>query len=442
MRVLVLFLLVAASFFLLVRFYPSTEVEGAEEEPAAEAAVPAEGPATGFLERERVPAPAPRPVAAGAEEPAKSTPKEAAPGASWLASVEPPAPKRPGEIAVASTLVHGRLDDVRSALGAAEGYPQAQRDLVESFARAYEGDPRGGFDQASRIDGAALTAREKELLQAVLSEDAGESSWLEDGTPESTTVLAMEMLLESRRATRLLEAGRAPEAARAFSRLILTELDAPWPASHALLGGWSESLDRAQARNRWHPKGDWPGEEITVQPGDNAIAIRKRYLARHPDRIMCAGLILRANAIHGYLQPGQVLRIPTDPVDVLVDLEDRWAVYRIGGEVAGSWPVGIGRPGEETPPGRYTVGNKLTNPPWMRAGQETIPFGDPRNPLGTRWLGWFMDGVRTSYGFHGTKDPDSVGKPSSDGCIRFRNEDVEELFEILPEGAPILVREH
>ena len=156
---------------------------------------------------------------------------------------------------------------------------------------------------------------------------------------------------------------------------------------------------------------------------------------------MCTGLIERANRLNGFLQPGQVLRVPTESVRVLVDLSACWALYLIGDEVAGSWPVGIGRSGEETPTGEYQAGDKLENPPWMKTGQPMVPFGDPANPLGTRWIGWFQRGVKTSYGFHGTTEPESIGQPSSDGCVRFHNADVEELFRILPEGTPILVRE-
>jgi lipoprotein-anchoring transpeptidase ErfK/SrfK len=108
--------------------------------------------------------------------------------------------------------------------------------------------------------------------------------------------------------------------------------------------------------------------------------------------------------------------------------------------VASAWPVGVGRPGEETPPGDYTVQNKIENPPWMKEGQEPIPFGDPGNPLGTRWIGWSKEGGKTSYGFHGTWQPESIGQAASDGCVRFLNEDVEELFQILPEGAPIRIQ--
>ena len=100
-----------------------------------------------------------------------------------------------------------------------------------------------------------------------------------------------------------------------------------------------------------------------------------------------------------------------------------------------------GRPGEETPPGEYTVGDKSENPAWSRIGKPIIPFGDPRNPLGTRWMGWFRDGFKTSYGFHGTSEPESVGQASSDGCIRLLRDDVERMFDILPIGARVIVRE-
>jgi len=250
----------------------------------------------------------------------------------------------------------------------------------------------------------------------------------------------MEMVLLVREAREALEARDFPGAARAYSTLLKAEIQAPWEADRGRLAEWTAGLDQAQREYRWSPRGEWPSVEVVVQPGGSLTEVRVQYLKDHPDGRICTGLIERANRLKGYLQPNQVLRIPTDPVQILVDLPSRWALYLMGDEVAAAWPVGIGRPGEETPPGAYTVRNKLENPPWMKEGQEPIPYGDPRNPLGTRWMGWSLDGERTSYGFHGTWDPDSVGQASSDGCIRFRNEDVEVLFQILPEGAPIRIQ--
>ena len=40
----------------------------------------------------------------------------------------------------------------------------------------------------------------------------------------------------------------------------------------------------------------------------------------------------------------------------------------------------------------------------------------------------------------GTNDPDGVGGKVSAGCIRMRNEDVEELYELLPVGSRVVVQ--
>ena len=61
------------------------------------------------------------------------------------------------------------------------------------------------------------------------------------------------------------------------------------------------------------------------------------------------------------------------------------------------------------------------NPPWnvpqsAWAGDlagETIPGGDPRNPLVARWIGF-----NGSVGFHGTASAGSLGTAASHGCIR------------------------
>ena len=42
---------------------------------------------------------------------------------------------------------------------------------------------------------------------------------------------------------------------------------------------------------------------------------------------------------------------------------------------------------------------------------------------------------------HGTKHEDRVGTPDSHGCIRMRNADVIELFQLVDEGTPVLIEE-
>ena len=103
------------------------------------------------------------------------------------------------------------------------------------------------------------------------------------------------------------------------------------------------------------------------------------------------------------------------------------------GEVYKKYPVALGKSSSPTPDYKFTIINKLVNPYWGGIGGKYTPIkgGDPKNPLGRRWLGLSTDKY-WGYGIHGNADPFSIGKYISAGCIRMINEDVEELFEYIP----------
>jgi lipoprotein-anchoring transpeptidase ErfK/SrfK len=84
--------------------------------------------------------------------------------------------------------------------------------------------------------------------------------------------------------------------------------------------------------------------------------------------------------------------------------------------------------------GAFKILVKLENPVWYKAGA-VIPPESPDNVLGTRWMGFDLEG----YGIHGTVDPDKIGQQVTSGCIRMRNEEVEELYKIVPRGTPVTV---
>lgn len=42
---------------------------------------------------------------------------------------------------------------------------------------------------------------------------------------------------------------------------------------------------------------------------------------------------------------------------------------------------------------------------------------------------------------HGTNDEQSIGRPASHGCVRLRNRDVIDLFDLVPEGTPVWIEE-
>jgi hypothetical protein len=237
------------------------------------------------------------------------------------------------------------------------------------------------------------------------------------------------------------------------------ELTADWPTHTEALKSWAKQLNEAQGFHRWSDRGGWPSAEYVVKPGDSLIKIRKHIIAERPELNLCTGLIARANQLRdeNQIRPGDKLRIPLDPVHTRVDLSARFLLYYHGEEMVCAWPVTIGRDGR-TIPGEYTVGAnkpgknaKAKNPPWwyQKSGYEPvaddadpsgrgyIAFGHPENPLGTRWIEWKPS---NGLGFHGTKEEGLIGEEASQGCIRLRNQDVEVLYDILPEGSPILVQ--
>ncbi|GEN52221.1 L,D-transpeptidase family protein [Halobacillus faecis] len=111
------------------------------------------------------------------------------------------------------------------------------------------------------------------------------------------------------------------------------------------------------------------------------------------------------------------------------------------GKLQKVFPVATGRTRNMTPEGKFTLVNKVKNRPWYKEG---IPGGDPRNPLGARWLGINVPGDwgHTSgnvYGIHGTNQPSSIGTYASSGCIRMYNEDVIWLFDRADKNIPVYI---
>jgi hypothetical protein len=249
---------------------------------------------------------------------------------------------------------------------------------------------------------------------------------------------AMRMVLLAEAMGRADQAGQHSHTALNASELMDLELAAPWAPHRSALLDWSEVLNGAQDRHRLHPEGVWSSMPYMVESGDNLVGIRKKFMQRHPELRICVGLLRWVNATGKYLHPGQTLRIPTDASSVEIHLDARLLVYRHGTEMVRAWEVGIGMQGHETPLGEFVIGDKEFEPSWPGQGK-LLPYGDPDNPLGTRWLGWNRGGEKSSFGIHGTREPEGVGGRVSYGCVRMCNGDVEELFELLPRGSRVRV---
>ncbi|NLE65506.1 MAG: LysM peptidoglycan-binding domain-containing protein, partial [Elusimicrobia bacterium] len=127
-----------------------------------------------------------------------------------------------------------------------------------------------------------------------------------------------------------------------------------------------------------------------VVPGDTLGKISKRYN-------VTMDLIRASNNLKGdVIRVGQKLRIWTGKFTVLVDKSRNTLMLKNNGEVCKVYSVSTGI-GNSTPVGTFKIVTRLENPVWFRTGA-VIPPESPENVLGTRWMGFDIEG----YGIHGT----------------------------------------
>jgi L,D-transpeptidase ErfK/SrfK len=119
---------------------------------------------------------------------------------------------------------------------------------------------------------------------------------------------------------------------------------------------------------------------------------------------------------------------------IVINLPSRTLELYSQGSLVKVYRVAIGKPSTPTPLGEFSVFEKEVDPWWFppRTG-EAVPSG-PANPLGYRWMGF-----SPLYGIHGTNAPWAIGQAVSNGCVRMFEEDVEELFDVVPYGTPVRV---
>jgi lipoprotein-anchoring transpeptidase ErfK/SrfK len=113
---------------------------------------------------------------------------------------------------------------------------------------------------------------------------------------------------------------------------------------------------------------------------------------------------------------------------ILVSIPDRKLAVMESDRVVRVFATAVGAPRTPSPAGSFTIVQRIPDPTWYGPGK-VVPPGKC-NPLGTRWLGLSLKG----YGIHGTNAPSSIGRNASHGCIRMRNRDVEQLFEMVAVG--------
>ena len=165
----------------------------------------------------------------------------------------------------------------------------------------------------------------------------------------------------------------------------------------------------------------------TVKSGDSLAKIANKFDTT-------VNLIKRANGLKSnIIRPGQKLKVNTCVFSLVVDKSQNILLLNRKDEIVKTYIVSTGED-NSTPVGTFKIVNKIVDPAWFRVGA-VIPAGSPENILGSRWMGFDVQG----YGIHGTTDPDNLGKQVTMGCVRMRNEEVEELFDLIPTGTEIII---
>ena len=117
------------------------------------------------------------------------------------------------------------------------------------------------------------------------------------------------------------------------------------------------------------------------------------------------------------------------------DLSGRWLELRRGRRVIRRLTVAIGRPGTDTPTGRFAVTDKLNGGsfgPYYGCCVLALNGHQPNLPAG--WQG----GNRLA--IHGTNSPGTIGAAASAGCLRAADADLQVLMRRVPLGTPVFIR--
>jgi len=241
---------------------------------------------------------------------------------------------------------------------------------------------------------------------------------------DAADLIAEAMRLLNSRSDRIIEARdrlnetlalRMSPKQRSFVKAQLTELSAQW-----LFGATFFPDDRLCGTYK-------------VEPGDYLGGIARQYKVPYE-------ILMDINGIRRpeLLKAGQRIKVVNGPFHVTVYRSNFTMDVYLQNTYVKSFAVGLGRPSRQTPIGlwRIKAGGKLTKALYTDPDSgKVISPEDPAYPLGSRWMALegMDEGTRDEKGFgiHGTKEPESIGRASSRGCIRLHNGDAIKIYDML-----------
>jgi Uncharacterized protein conserved in bacteria len=107
---------------------------------------------------------------------------------------------------------------------------------------------------------------------------------------------------------------------------------------------------------------------------------------------------------------------------ILVHIDEKTLYLFENDKCIKKYPIASGKPGWPSPIGEWKIVEKSQ---WGKG-------------FGGRWLG--LNVKWGNYGIHGTQNESSIGRSASHGCIRMYNNDIKELYSIVPLGTAVVIR--
>ncbi len=168
--------------------------------------------------------------------------------------------------------------------------------------------------------------------------------------------------------------------------------------------------------------------EYTVVPGDSLYVLARRFNTT-------VDLIKQMNNLKtDVIQVGQRLKINTARFSILVDKHLNELILKKDGKPFKTYTVATGKD-NSTPVGVFEITEKMIQPVWTKPGVGMIMPDSDEYELGARWMAISKEG----YGIHGTNDESSIGGQTTAGCVRMFNDDVIELYSIVPVGTEVRI---
>ncbi len=237
-----------------------------------------------------------------------------------------------------------------------------------------------------------------------------------------------------------------PERAVALLQGVSRELASAPPDRQATLADQGDALARRLHIGGWRvPDRESLGLIVrTIERGDTLSRIAARHGTPYD-------LLVRLNPGIDPRRLAVGARVTVlDAKSVPLRLDVRLAATRLlvwrGDILVLACPVGIGAGGSPTPTGTTRLAVRAKDPEWRDPVSGTVhPPRSPGNLLGGYWLGFDPgpDHRFRSIGCHGWTGSDPtewLGKGGSRGCLRLRQQDIADLYDLLLPGVAVVIR--